>query len=155
MTIALSSPVTGGAQTGLTTPTYSHVSDVALDTNGRQHAVTALGGTQTNVRVHSASDPFTILFVRPKVYKGLGKPHPVTGLLQSVPKNTHLIKVSKGVIPLAGQPSSVMTIRCLIETPAGADTADAVNIRAALSLLVGALNQISSGLGDTVVTGVL
>lgn len=154
MTVAITSPVTGGAQTGFTAPTYTHVPDVALDTNGKQWAVTALGGTQAGVRAHSASDPFTFLYVRPKVYKGLGKPHPVTGLLQSVPKNTHLIKIAKGAIPLAGQPSSVMTIRCLLEVPAGSDTADAANLRAAISLLVGALTQISSGLGDTLVTGV-
>jgi hypothetical protein len=154
MAIALTSPVTGGSQTGFTTPTYTHVSDVALDTNGKQYAVTALGGTQAGVRIHSASDPFTFLYVRPKVYKALGKPHPVTGLLQSVPKNTHLIKIAKGAIPLAGQPASVMTIRCLIDVPAGSDTADAANLRAAISLLVGALNQLSAGLGDTLVSGV-
>jgi hypothetical protein len=154
MSVNLTSPVTGGAQTGFTAPTYTHVSDVALDTNGKQYAVTALGGTQAGVRAHSASDPFTFLYVRPKVYKALGKPHPVTGLLQSVPKNTHLIKIAKGAIPLAGQPSSVMTIRCLLEIPAGSDTADPANLRAAISLLVGALNQLSAGLGDTLVTGV-
>jgi hypothetical protein len=130
------------------------VADVALDTNGKQYAVTALGGTQAGVRVHSATDPFTFLYVRPKVFKALGKPHPVTGLLQSVPKNAHLIKISKGVIPLAGQPASQMTIRCAIEIPAGGDTADPANIRAAISLLVGALTQISAGLGDTLVTGI-
>jgi hypothetical protein len=91
--------------------------------------------------------------VRPKVFKALGKPHPTTGLLQSVPKNTHLIKICKGAIPLAGQPASQMTIRCLIEIPAGADTADPANVRAAISLLVGALNQLSAGLGDTLVSG--
>jgi hypothetical protein len=154
MAIALTSPVTGGAQTGFTAPTYTHVVDVALDTNGKQYAVTALGGTQAGVRAHSSSDPFTFLFVRPKVFKALGKPHPVTGLLQSVPKNTFLIKIAKGAIPLAGQPASVMTVRCLIEIPAGADTADPANLRAAISLLVGAVTQLSAGLGDTLVTGV-
>jgi hypothetical protein len=129
--------------------------DVALDTNGKQNAVTALGGTQAGVRIHSSTDPFTFLVVRPKVFKTLGKPHPVTGLLQSVPKNTFLIKIAKGAIPLAGQPASVMNIRCLIEIPAGADTADAANVRAAISLLVGSLNQVSAGLGDTLVSGVL
>jgi hypothetical protein len=154
MAIALTSPVTGGAQTGFTAPTYTHVVDVALDTNGKQYAVTALGGTQAGVRIHSASDPFTFLFVRPKVFKAVGKPHPVTGLLQSVPKNTYLIKIAKGAIPLAGQPASVATIRCLIDIPAGSDTADAANLRAAISLLVGALTQLSAGLGDTLVSGV-
>lgn len=155
MTVNVTSPVTGGAQTGFTSPTYTHVADVALDTNGRQYAVTALGGTQANVRTHSPSDPFTLLVVRPKVFKALGKPHPVTGQLTSVPKNVYLIKIAKGAIPLAAQPSSVMNVRCLIEIPAGADTADAPNVRAAISLLVGALNQVSAGLGDTLVTGVL
>jgi len=154
MAVALTSPVTGGAQTGFTSPTYTHVSDIALDTNGKQYAVTALGGTQAGVRVHSTSDPFTFLYVRPKTYKSLGTVHPVTGRLQSVPKNTHLIKIAKGAIPLAGQPSSVMTVRCMLEIPAGSDTADPANLRAAISLLVGALNQLSAGLGDTLVTGV-
>lgn len=155
MTVNVTSPVTGGAQTGFTAPTYTHVADVALDTNGRQYAVTALGGTQVGVRVHSPSDPFTFLVVRPKVFKALGKPHPVTGQLTSVPKNVYLIKIAKGAIPLAAQPASVMNIRCLIEIPAGADTADASNVRAAISLLVGALTQVSAGLGDTLVSGVL
>jgi hypothetical protein len=152
--IAPTSPITGGAQTGFTTPSYTFVTDVALDTNGKQIAVTALGGTQAGVRIHSATDPFTFLYVRPKVYKNLGTVHPVTGRLQSVPKNTHLIKIAKGAIPLAGQPASVMTIRCLLEIPAGSDVADAANLRAAVSLLVGALNQLSAGLGDTLVSGV-
>jgi hypothetical protein len=93
--------------------------------------------------------------VRPKVFKALGKPHPVTGQLTSVPKNTFLIKIAKGALPLAGQPASVMNIRCLLEIPAGADTADPANLRAAISLLVGALTQVSAGLGDTLVNGVL
>lgn len=157
MAINPTSPVTGGAETGFTAPTYTLTLDAAVDTNGRQWAVTALGGTQANVRIHSPSDPFTALVVRPKVFKALGKPHPVTGLLQSVPKNTFLIKIAKGAIPLAGQPSSQMTIRCLIEVPAGADTADAPNLRAAISLLTGILSQagVQSGMGDTLITGIL
>lgn len=154
MTIALSSPVTGGAQTGLTSPTYTIVTDQAPDVNGKQWAVTALGGTQTGVRIHSATDPFTVTYVRPKVFKAIGKPHPVTGLLPSVPKNTHLVIVRKGALPLAGQPASNLLIRCSIDVPAGSDTADAANLRAAISLLVGALSQLSSGLGDTVVSGI-
>jgi len=153
MAINITTPVTGGAQTGLTSPTYTIATDVAPDVNGKQWAVTALGGTQTGVRAHAASDPFTVTYVRPKAFKAIGKPHPVTGLLPSVPKNTHLLIVRKGAIPLAGQPSSTMLIRCSIDVPAGSDTADAANLRAAVSLLVGALNQISAGLGDTVVSG--
>lgn len=153
MAIALSTPVTGGAQTGFTAPTYTVATDVSLDTNGKQWAVTALGGTQAGVRPHAATDPFTFLYVRPKSFKPLGRVHPISGQLTSVPKNTHLIKIQKGAIPLAGQPASVATARCLLEIPSGADTADAANLRAMISLLVGALNQLSAGLGDTMVSG--
>jgi len=42
MTFALSSPVTGAAQTGLTSPTYTVTADTPPDANAKQYAVTAL-----------------------------------------------------------------------------------------------------------------
>jgi hypothetical protein len=48
-----------------------------------------------------------------------------------------------------------MQIVTSIEVPAGADAADAANVRAALSLMIGSLNQISASIGDTAVTGVI
>jgi hypothetical protein len=153
MAVALTSPVTGGAQTGFTAPTYTITPDVAPDVNGKQWAVTVCGGTQVGVRIHSSSDPFTVTYVRPKAFKAIGKPHPVTGLLPSVPKNTHVFMVRKGAIPLSNQPASVLLIRCSIDIPAGSDITDASSLRAAVSLLVGALNQLSAGLGDTLVSG--
>jgi len=155
MTWSLTTPITGGAQTGFTTPTYTIVADVAPDVNGKQNAVSALGGTQAGVTVHSIQSPFTITFVRPKVFKYLGKTNPVTGLLPNVPKNSWKIIVRKGVTPLAGQPVSPLILSCNLDIPAGADTADAANIRAAISALVGALNQVSAGLGDSLVSGVI
>lgn len=155
MTVSLTSPVTGAAQTGLTSPTYTHVADVAPDVNGRQYAVTALGGTQTGVTTHGASSPFTVTFVRPKNFKPLGIPNPVTGVIRNIPRNTFKIIVRKGVLPLAGQSYQPMVINCQIDLPAGADIADPANVRAALSLFGGAIAQVSSGFGDTVVSGVL
>lgn len=151
---AITSPLTGGAQTGFTSPTYTHVADVAPDVNGKQVAVTALGGTQAGVTAHSQSSPFTMTYVRPKVFKPLGKPNPVTGLLSTVPNNSHVFIVRKGVLPLAGQPNSIMTIRVQMDVPAGSDVADPANVRAAISALIGALNQQSAGLGDTLITGI-
>jgi hypothetical protein len=128
---------------------------VAPDANGRQHAVTALGGTQTGVDVHSVSRPFTGTFVRPKVFKILGTPNPVTGVVFPVPRNVYKLITRKGVTPLAGQASQTMLIETIIHVPAGADTADAANIRAALSCHIGLLNQQSAGIGDTGVSGVM
>lgn len=155
MSVSLSSPITGAAQTGLTSPTYTHVSDIAPDANGRQVAVTALGGTQTGVNAHSIACPFTITFVRPKVLKTLGKPNPVTGVISSVPRNTFKFICRKGVLPLAGQAYQTMNATLTIDVPAGADLADPANIRACLSALFGAVAQQSAGIGDTSVTGIV
>ena len=154
MSISLTSPVTGTAQTGLTSPTYTHVVDVAPDVNGKQYAVTALGGTQTGVITHSVSAPFTVSFWKPKTNKVLGTPNPITGVIGSVGRNVYKVIVRKGVLPLAGQPYQTMLGSLSLEVPAGSDTADAPNIRAALSMLIGSLSQVSAGLGDTVVSGV-
>lgn len=156
MTITVTSPITGTAQTGLTSPTYTHVQDVAPDgQNGKQYAVTALGGTQTGVRTHSISDPFTIMYQRPKVQKALPASNPVTGRYGTIPRNTTSLIVRKGVNYAANQPPETMIVRCYIDVPAGSDAYDSVNIRAALSAMIGSLDQVSAGLGDTAVTGVI
>lgn len=156
MALTLSSPVTGGAQTGFTSPTYTIVADTPPTSAGKQYAVSALGGTQTGVDSSSTpSRPFTITLSRPQVLRGLGVVDPVTGVLRSVPRNAYKILVRKGVTPLSGQASVPMQIRTEIEVPAGADAADPANVRAALSLMIGALNQISASIGDTAVTGVI
>lgn len=149
------SPITGTAQTGLTTPTYTLTPDVAPDVNGKQVAVTAVGGTQTGVTAHSIASPFTITFVRPKNPKVLGNPNPVTGRLPSVPVNSFYVITRKGVTPLVNQPAKAMKITTIIEVPAGADSYDAQNVRAALSAHIGALSQQSAGVGDTAVTNVM
>jgi len=155
MTMLLTSPVTGGAQTGFTTPTYTLTADTAPDTNGRQFAVTALGGTQAGVVAHSVAAPFTVMVSRPKVLRGLGKANPITGVVKDIPINVYKIVVRKGVLPLAGQPYTPALIRVEFGVPAGSDTADASNLRAAASLAVGAINQLSAGIGDTLVNGLI
>lgn len=154
MSYTPTSPVTGGAQTGLTSPTYTIVPDVAPDVNGKQVAVTALGGTQTGVTVHSVSNPFTATFTRPRVLKTLPQLG-ANGQYPSIPNNTNKLLIRKGVTPALNQPARVMQIAISIDTPAGAETYDAANVRAALALAIGLLNQQSAGIGDTVVNGVM
>lgn len=155
MTWSPTSPVTGGTQTGFTSPTYTLTTDVAPDVNGKQHAVTALGGTQTGVRSHSISDPFTVTFNRPKNPRVLQSPNPTTGRYGSVPRNTHTMIVRKGVNFAANQAPEVAICRISFDIPAGSDAYDAVNIRAMMSLIAGVLSQQSSGAGDTLVSGIL
>jgi hypothetical protein len=155
MAMTLTSPVTGGAQTGFTAPTYTLVSDIAPSINGKQWAVSALGGTQAGVIAHSGSAPFTVTVTRGASFKLLGKPNPITGLVKDVPVNTYKVIVRKGCTPLVGQPYSIELISATVNVPAGADTYDASNLRAGISLFVGSLNQLSAGLGDTVASGLL
>jgi hypothetical protein len=155
MTISVTSPITGAAQTGLTTPTYTLTVDTPPGPNGKQNAVTALGGTQMGVTTHSVASPFTVTAVRPLVFKQLSPVNPVTGVLKNIPKNTFKVITRKGVLPLAGQSPQVLLIETSISLPAGADLADPANVRAALSAHIGALSQQSAGIGDTTVTGIL
>lgn len=154
--IAITSPIAGGAQTGLTSPTYTVTNDVAPPGNpGRQVAVTALGGTQAGVTAHSVASPFTLNFTRPGTLRVLGSPNPVTGVVNVIPINTYKCIVRKGVTPLAGQPIKVMNLTLTADVPAGADLADPQNVRAGMSLFVGAMSQQSAGFGDLAITGIL
>lgn len=149
------SPVTGSAQTGLTSPTYTIVTDANPDFNGKQVYVSALGGTQTGVVAHSVAAPFTLSMFRPKVLKTLAPVNPVTGVLRAVPMNTYKVITRKGVLPLAGQSYKTSVIATTLDIPAGADTADAINLRAAISAHIGLLTQLSNELGNSVTTGTI
>lgn len=155
MAFSLTSPVTGLAQTGLTSPTYTLTVDSPPVSNSKQWAISALGGTQTGVEAHALSQPFTVAMFKPAVPKTLGIPNPATGVISNIPRNVSKIVVRKGVYPAANQAAvnAIFTLTC--DVPAGADVYDAESIRAALSLLFGACSQQSAGIGDSVVTGVL
>jgi hypothetical protein len=155
MSFNVSSPVTGSAQTGLTSPTYTVVADTPPTVNSKQYAVTALGGTQTGVTTHSVAAPFTVSMFRPPNPQVLAVPNAATGVISRFPKNTYKVITRKGVLPLAGQPVQTMIVTTTIDVPAGADTADAANVRAALSAHIGSLSQQSAGVGDTSVQGIL
>jgi hypothetical protein len=155
MSVTLTGVITGQPQTGLTSPTYTHVADTAVDTNAEASAVTTLGGTQTGVRTHAVSDPFMNYFVKPKVLKALPQPNPITGKYPSIPYNNYMFKTVKGVLPAAGVSAIPMRITTTFEVPAGADAYDIVNIRAAMSDHFGELVSNSAGIGDTANTGLI
>lgn len=154
MALSLSTPVTGSAQTGLTSPTYTVAADVGPNAQSRQYAVTALGGTQTSVRTHSASDPFTFTGERPANIVPV--PFVASGAtLQRVGKNEYKLRTRKGVVCVVGQAPQICIIETRIAVPAGSDVNDIPNLRAALSLHGGVFAQISSAIGDTATTGVI
>lgn len=154
MTVSISSPLTGATVTGLTSPTYTLATDTAPNINGKQWAVTALGGTQTGVDVNTVSKPFQLSFFRPPVLKTLPSINPVTGVIKNIPVNTYKLITRKGVQPALNQANQVARVTTIIEVPAGADTYEPEDLRAMLSAHIGALSQQASGIADTVISGV-
>lgn len=155
MSFAPSSPVTGAAVAGLTSPTYTFVTDTAPSINGKQIAVTALGGTQTGVDVNSVSKPFTSSFFRPSVLRTLPQANPLTGLIKNIPVNQYKLITRKGAKPAANQVDLVPRITTTFEVPAGTDTYEPEELRAMISMHAGLLWAQASGIADTVVTGVI
>lgn len=153
MSISLSSPVTGATQTGFTSPTYTVTQDTAVDSNAKRYIVTALGGTQTSVRTHAISDPFAITFVRQKVLNALPSANPITGKYPRVPRNRYWVLTDKGANYASSQSPDIAHAKTMLDVPAGSDATDAPNLRGLTSLHVGAMWQIASGLGDTLVNG--
>lgn len=153
MAYSPSSPVTGATQTGLTTPTYTLTADLAPNNLGKQYAISALGGTQTGVDVNGVSKPFTVNFVRPASFKMVAVPDPVTGVLTRKSTNVWKLITRKGVVPLTGQSPQTMLVTTTFEVPSGADAVEPEDIRAALSLHIGILNQQSAGIGDSLISG--
>lgn len=155
MSFAPASPVTGAVVSGLTTPTYTLATDVAPSINGKQYAVTALGGTQTNVDVNSVSKPFSVSFFRPAVLRTLPQANPVTGIVKNVPVNTYKLITRKGAAPSANQTILTARITTVIEVPAGTDTYEPEEIRAMISAHFGVGWEQASGISSTVLTGVI
>jgi len=155
LSFAPSSPVTGAAVTGFTSPTYTLVTDVAPSINGKQFAISALGGTQTGVDVNTVSKPFTLSFFRPATLRTLPQANPVTGVIKNVPMNTYKLITRKGVLPATNQTPMVARITTIIECPAGSDTFEPEDLKALLSLHFGTGWAQASGIADTVLSGVI
>jgi len=151
----LSSPITGSAQAGFTSPTYSTAVDNPPALNGKQDYVTSLGGTQTGARIHSVSSPFTLARFRPVKLKTLPAANPLTGIIKNIPNNVYKAITRIGLIPAANQPAIPVPITTTIPVPAGADTYDIAHLKAGLSAHIGMLNQISSALGVTCANGTI
>lgn len=156
MSFSLSGAITGGAQTGFTSPTYTVTADNAPDNRSKQYAITALGGTQTGVVAHSVNAPFTQTVRRPSVLKTLVMAvlNGVTGQYSRIPFNDYVIITRKAAQVAAGQ-WVTNEYRTTLHVAAGTETYDASNVRAGVSMHIGGTSANSAGLGDLVTTGIL
>lgn len=152
----LTSPVTGSAQTGLTSPTFTLVVDSTPPRKGaNQYIVSALGGTQLGVLPNSIYQPYTATIERPEVYKTPLVDQVTGAVLGSVPRNKHTVRVRKGVKVGSGDRIELALYECHLNVPAGSEAFDTASLRSAISLLIGSLQQYSAGLGDQVASGIL
>jgi hypothetical protein len=154
MTWSPDSSITGGAQTGFTSPTFTEVDDTPPAQNAKQKTVTALGGTQGSATANSASNPFTMTFYKPATIQKLPAPNPVTGLRGNIPSNQYKVVIRKGGYAAAGVPV-VAVVRMTIDIPAGMDSYNPDEVKALTSYLVGLLSEESADLGETLLTAVL
>lgn len=156
MSFILSGAVTGGAQTGFTSPSYTVTADNAPDNRSKQYAVTALGGTQVGVSAHSVNAPFTVTFKRPSILKTvtLAFLNGVTGQYSRVPSNEYSMIVRKAAQVALNQ-WFINEFRISMKIAAGTETYDAPNVKAGLSMAIGSANTNSAGIGDTLTTGIV
>jgi hypothetical protein len=140
---------------GLTSPTYTLSADQAPANNGKQYFVSALGGTQTGVDSHAISKPFTHAMFRPIRPSALPSAQNANGVLKNIPLNQYKIVTRKGALVNAANPAQQITITTVISVPAGVDTYEPEELKAAWSSHVGLLSGNSSALYDTFVTGAL
>lgn len=153
MAISPTTPLTGSAITGLTSPTYTLSAD-SSDAFAKQWAVTALGGTQTGVITHSPDLPFTLTFKRPKSFKTLGVKNAITGQYSTVGMNEFKTIIRKAVAIQSGQ-YGVAVVEINVRLPAGSASHDAANIKALASASGGFVANQIQGICDTVLTGVM
>jgi len=156
MAISITTPVTGGTQTGFTTPSFTIATDTSPAPNAKQYVVTANTGA-TGADSHTVSKPFTVTIFRPLTLRSLPSAIPATGVIpvNKIGFNKYLIKVRKGALPAPNQIPQVNTCDIVFNVAAGTDTQESANVRALASVAVGVLNQVSAGIGDTLVTGAL
>lgn len=143
--------VTGATQTNLTSPTYTLVVE-SVGELSKAWAVTALGGTQTGVRTHTAGDPFSML-IRRERYKARPSINAATGQYPNVPLNRTEFVVTKGLKIDSSGTIRPGRIRVIAELPAGSESNDSINIEAMASAALGQLNEESAEYAQTLIAG--
>jgi len=152
----ITSPIAGPNVADLVTPTYTLTADQALEKNQKAYVVSAIGGTQANVEIHSAASPFQVIVSRPKDFK-----YPSSAILASegylanAPVNEYKVITRKGGAINSGTGSARILIETRIVVPVGNPDSDSANLSAAVSAHVGALYADADALFDFLSNNVL
>jgi len=153
MALNPTSPLAGSAATDWTSPSFTFVQDVAPEQNGKQIAITVIGGAPSAQDAHSVAKPFTLNFVRPKAFRTLPT-NAVPG--SSVPRNTYKLITRKGVkCDSGGLIMPVMNVVTELAVPAGAEYYNKEAVKSAVIAHIGFLSANSAAIADACVTGLM
>lgn len=160
MSLTLTSPVTGAAQTGFTSPTFTLTADTFEPQGmiGKQWVVSAIGGSQGNTSTNKLGLPFTVSIARTKTLRSITEAvSNFIGYKVSVPRNEYVITARKGIAVNVLGGLSVAMIKATISLPVGSfvGTNSADDIRALHSLFIGALNQAPAQWADNEEAGTI
>jgi hypothetical protein len=152
MALDITTSITGVVLNGFSAPTYTLALDTPPANNAKQSIVTALGGTQTGVRTHTPSDPFSITVSKPVI----PVPYPKTnlqGVVGKAGRNKYVMLIRKGTLPLTGQSPQVSDLRIETNVVSGADVNDKANLAALYSAGAALLNREAANLLVASTTG--
>jgi hypothetical protein len=144
MSIILTGPTTAATSSQLTAATYTFGDDLALDGRSRVAVVTALGGTQVGVTVHTVDAPKQIVFKKPAQFLQPSGFNVTSGRYSKVPKNVHRV-IGKFSAQVAAGQTEIIPMELSIGIPAGAMAFDRKNVEASIIAFVkGIDNQLTN-----------
>jgi len=135
MSISLAGPTTATTTAALTAATYSFVSDMANDNRSKVFVMSAKGGTQTGVNIHTVDSPKYVVFKRPAQFQQASGYNTVSGKYSRVPKNVTRV-VGKGSCNVTASQIESIPMELSIGVPAGGPTFDRVNVEASILMFL-------------------
>lgn len=148
------SSISGSTITTFTTPAFTLAGVLAPAWNAVKKIVTAVSGTGTSgVTANSASSPFEAVFYVPQVLRSTPKPNPITGKYPPIPVNQYRLVVKKGGKVNADGTQATAVAKLSFDIPAGMETADADQVKALVSFIIGLATEESQDLVDTLIAG--
>lgn len=148
------SPIAGLAQPGFTSPSMVLVRDIDPARNARQWYVSSLSG-MPGVDPHSAEKPFTITVRQPTVTSILGVANVSgSGFYTRIGRNKYHVLVRKsGLFNATTGQRGMIYIDSTIDVPAGMAGRDDAAIKAAVSLMFGAVAEIGPDIITSLTSG--
>lgn len=138
MSINLVGPTAAITTNNVIAGTYTFAEDMANDNRTRVYVVSAIGGTQTGVNLHTVDAPKQVMFKRPAQFLQPSAFNTVSGRYGRVPKNVTRV-IGRGSCNVAAGQVEIIQMSTDIGIPAGGVTFDRANVEASVAMYIAAL----------------